>query len=191
MRPIRAATSSSNFVSINILDELKRVPGVGDAMVFGARDYAMRIWIDPVKLGNLGLSTQDVITAVQSQNVQAAAGRIGAPPFSSDQRLQLTVTTKGRLTTKEEFENIIVRAQPDSSFVRVKDIARRAVRRQFRLRGALRGKPAAPVGIYLAPAPTPSASPTRSRSGVEQLRPRFPTASLSPTCTIPPSSSRR
>ncbi len=165
----------SNFVSINILDELKRVPGVGDAMVFGARDYAMRIWIDPVKLGNLGLSTQDVIAAVQSQNVQAAAGRIGAPPFSSDQRLQLTVTTKGRLTTKEEFENIIVRAQADSSFVRVKDVARVELSgANFDSEARYEGKPAAPVGIYLAPGANAVNVANAVSKRLEELRPRFP-----------------
>jgi hydrophobic/amphiphilic exporter-1 (mainly G- bacteria), HAE1 family len=165
----------SNFVSINILDELKRVPGVGDAMVFGARDYAMRIWIDPVKLGNLGLSTQDVIAAVQSQNVQAAAGRIGAPPFSADQRLQLTVTTKGRLATKEEFENIIVRAQPDSSFVRVKDVARVELSgANFDSEARYEGKPAAPVGIYLAPGANAVSVANAVSKRLDELRPRFP-----------------
>lgn len=122
----------SNFVTLNILDELKRVPGVGDASVFGARDYSMRIWIDPQKLANYGLSTGDVISAVQSQNVQAAAGRIGAPPFSDDQRLQLTITTKGRLSTVEEFGGIVVRGETDGSFVRLRDVARRARGRQLR-----------------------------------------------------------
>ncbi len=165
----------SNFVSINILDELKRVPGVGDAMVFGARDYAMRIWIDPVKLGNLGLSTQDVINAVQSQNVQAAAGRVGAPPFSEDQRLQLTVTTKGRLTTKEEFENIIVRAESDSSFVRVKDIARVELSgANFDSEARYEGKPAAPVGIYLAPGANAVNVANAVSKRLNELQSRFP-----------------
>ena len=165
----------SNFVTLNVLDELKRVPGVGDAMIFGARDYAMRIWIDPVKLGNLGLSTQDVIAAVQSQNVQAAAGRIGAAPLSADQRLQLTVTTKGRLSTKEEFENIIVRAQSDSSFVRVKDIARVELSgASFDSEARYEGKPAAPVGVYLSPGANAVNVANAVSKRLDELRPRFP-----------------
>ncbi len=165
----------SNFVTLNVLDELKRVPGVGDATIFGARDYAMRIWIDPVKLGNLGLSTQDVIAAVQSQNVQAAAGRIGAAPLSVDQRLQLTVTTKGRLSTKEEFENIIVRAQSDSSFVRVKDIARVELSgASFDSEARYEGKPAAPVGVYLSPGANAVSVANAVSKRLDELRPRFP-----------------
>ena len=165
----------SNFVTLNVLDELKRVPGVGDATIFGARDYAMRIWIDPVKLGNLGLSTQDVIAAVQSQNVQAAAGRIGAAPLSADQRLQLTVTTKGRLSTKEEFENIIVRAQSDSSFVRVKDIARVELSgASFDSEARYEGKPAAPVGVYLSPGANAVNVANAVSKRLNELRPRFP-----------------
>jgi hydrophobe/amphiphile efflux-1 (HAE1) family protein len=165
----------SNFVTINVLDELKRVPGVGDAMIFGARDYAMRIWIDPVKLGNLGLSTQDVINAVQSQNVQAAAGRIGAAPLSKDQRLQLTVTTKGRLVTKEEFENIIVRAERDSSFVRVKDVARVELSgASFDSESRYEGKPAAPIGIYLSPGANAVSVANAVSKRLTELRPRFP-----------------
>ena len=142
----------SNFVTLNILDELKRVPGVGDASIFGARDYAMRIWIDPEKLANLDLSAQDVITAIQSQNLQAAAGRIGAAPLSTDQRLQLTVTTKGRLSTTEEFGDIIVRSGGDGSFVRVRDVARIDLEAaSFDTEARYEGKPAAPIGIYLSP----------------------------------------
>src|SRR5690606_3569520 len=114
----------SNFVTLNVLDELKRVPGAGDASILGAPAYAARNWSDPQTLANFGLSTQEVILAVQSQNLQAAAGRIGAAPLSGDQRLQLTVTTKGRLSTPEEFGNIIVRSGGDGSFVRIRDIAR-------------------------------------------------------------------
>ncbi len=165
----------SNFVTLNILDELKRVPGVGDASIFGARDYAMRIWIDPQKLANLDLSAQDVIAAIQSQNLQAAAGRIGAAPLSTDQRLQLTVTTKGRLSTTEEFGNIIVRSGGDGSFVRVRDVARIDLEAaSFDTEARYEGKPAAPIGIYLSPGANAVNVATAVSKRLEDLRSRFP-----------------
>lgn len=165
----------SNFVTLNILDEIKRVPGVGDASIFGARDYAMRIWIDPEKLANFDLSTQDVIAAVQTQNVQAAAGRIGAAPLSTDQRLQLTVTTKGRLSTTEEFGDIIVRAQGDGSFVRVRDVARVDLEAAtFDSEALYEGKPAAPIGVYLSPGANAVNVATEVSKRLEELRTRFP-----------------
>ena len=165
----------SNFVTLNILDEIKRVPGVGDASIFGVRDYAMRIWIDPEKLANFGLSTQDIIAAVQSQNVQAAAGRIGAAPLSADQRLQLTVTTKGRLTTTEEFGNIIVRSHGDGSFVRVRDVARVEIEgATFDSEARYEGKPAAPVGVYLSPGANAVNVATAVSKRLDELKSRFP-----------------
>ncbi|HWK32859.1 MAG TPA: multidrug efflux RND transporter permease subunit [Hyphomicrobium sp.] len=165
----------SNFINLNILDELKRVPGVGDASIFGARDYAMRIWINPEKLANLNLSAQDVIQAIQSQNLQAAAGRIGAAPLAADQRLQLTVTTKGRLSTTEEFGNIIVRSGGDGSFVRVRDVARIELEAaSFDTEARYEGKPAAPVGIYLSPGANAVSVAKAVSKRLEELRDRFP-----------------
>ncbi|MBI1650861.1 efflux RND transporter permease subunit [Hyphomicrobium sulfonivorans] len=165
----------SNFVTLNILDELKRVPGVGDASIFGARDYAMRVWIDPQKLANFGLTAQDVIQAIQSQNLQAAAGRVGAAPLSDDQRLQLTVTTKGRLSTTEEFGNIVVRSGGDGSFVRVNDVARIELEAaSFDTEARYEGKPAAPVAIYLSPGANAVNVATAVSKRLEQLQERFP-----------------
>ena len=165
----------SNFVTLNILDELKRVPGVGDASIFGARDYAMRIWIDPQKLANLDLSAQDVIAAIQSQNLQAAAGRIGAAPLSADQRLQLTVTTKGPLSTVEEFGDLIVRSGGDGSFVRVRDVARIELEAaSFDTEARYEGKPAAPIGVYLSPGANAVNVATAVSKRLAELRDRFP-----------------
>jgi hydrophobe/amphiphile efflux-1 (HAE1) family protein len=165
----------SNFVTLNILDELKRVRGVGDATIFGAQDYAMRIWIDPQKLANLGLSTSDIIAAVQSQNLQAAAGRIGAPPLSADQRLQLTITTKGRLVSTEEFGAIIIRSENDGSFVRLRDVARIELQAaSFDAVARYRGRPVAPVGIYLSPGSNAVAVANAVAKRLEELKPRFP-----------------
>ena len=114
----------SNYTTINILDPLSRIRGVGQATLFGPLDYSMRIWLDPDRLTALSLTPNDVITAVQNQNVQAALGRIGAAPVTQDQQFQLTIKTKGRLTRTDEFENIVLRANPDGSVVRLKDVAR-------------------------------------------------------------------
>ncbi len=165
----------SNFVTLNVLDELKRVPGVGDATVFGVRDYSMRIWIDPQKLANFGLSTGDVITAVQSQNVQAAAGRIGAAPLSTDQRLQLTIATKGRLTSSKEFGEIILRSETDGSLVRLSDVARLELEAaNFDTLARYQGRPASPIGIYLSPGANAVEVASAVSERLEQLTPRFP-----------------
>jgi hydrophobe/amphiphile efflux-1 (HAE1) family protein len=166
----------SNFVTINVLDELKRVPGVGNASIFGARDYSMRIWIDPEKLANFNLSAQDVIAAIQSQNLQAAAGRIGAAPLSADQRLQLTITTKGRLVSAEEFGAIIVRAAGDGAFVRVRDIGRVEIEGEsFDSTSSYNGEPASPIGIYLSPGANAVSVAEAVSKRLEELKPRFPT----------------
>lgn len=114
----------SNYVTINLLDQIKSTPGVGDATLFGPQDYAMRVWIKTDQLTGLGITTGDIIAALQSQNVQAAVGRIGARPISDDQQLQLNIQTKGRLSSVHEFENIIIRTNPDGSVLRLGSIAR-------------------------------------------------------------------
>src|SRR5271168_225085 len=112
----------SNFVTINLLDRIKSTPGVGDATIWGPQDYAMRAWVRTDRLTGLGLTTADIINAIQSQNVQAAVGRVGARPISDDQQLQLNIQTKGRLTTPEEFGNIVIRTNPDGSLLRLRDV---------------------------------------------------------------------
>ena len=142
----------SNYVTINLLDQIKSTPGVGDAQLFGPQDYSMRVWIKTDQLTGLGLTTGDVISAIQSQNAQAAVGRIGARPVSDDQQLQLNIQTKGRLSSTEEFEKIIIRSNPDGSVLRLGDIARLELGaanldRATRLNGA----PATLIGIYQSP----------------------------------------
>ena len=142
----------SNYVTINLLDRIKSTPGVGDAVLFGPQDYSMRVWIRTDQLTGLGITTSDIIAAIQSQNVQAAVGRIGARPISEDQQLQLNIQTKGRLSSVQEFENIIIRTNPDGSILRLGSIARiqlgaanldRATR--------LNGSPSSLIGIYQSP----------------------------------------
>lgn len=165
----------SNFVTINVIDELKRVAGVGDASVFGARDYAMRVWLDPQKLANLGLTTGDIIAALQSQNVQAAAGRIGAAPLSDDQRLQLTITTKGRLASVKEFAAVVLRSDTSGSLVRLGDVARIELEAvTFDTVTTMAGRPIATVGIYLSPGANAVAVAKAVAKRLEELKPRFP-----------------
>src|SRR5215467_1940940 len=142
----------SNYVTINLLDQIKSTPGVGDAVLFGPQDYSMRVWIKTDQLTGLGITTSDIIAAIQSQNVQAAVGRIGARPISDDQQLQLNIQTKGRLSSVQEFDNIIIRTNPDGSILRLGSIARiqlgaanldRATR--------LNGSPSSLIGIYQSP----------------------------------------
>ena len=114
----------SNYVTINVLDRLSRVQGVGSASLFGALDYSMRIWFDTNRLIQLNLAPSDIVQAIQQQNVQAPVGRVGARPTSDDTQFQINLQTKGRLTQPEEFGAIIVRANPDGSVLRVRDVAR-------------------------------------------------------------------
>ena len=114
----------SNYATINLLDQIKSTPGVGDATLFGPQDYSMRAWVRTDRLTGLDLTTGDVINAIQAQNVQAPVGRIGARPISNDQQLQLNIQTKGRLASIDEFAQIVIRTNPDGSVLRLGDIAR-------------------------------------------------------------------
>ena len=142
----------SNYVTINLLDQIKSTPGVGDAVLFGPQDYSMRVWIQTDQLTGLGLTTSDIIAVIQSQNVQAAVGRIGARPISQDQQLQLNIQTKGRLSSVKEFENIIVRTNPDGSILRLGSIARLQLGAANLDRATrLNGSPSSLIGIYQSP----------------------------------------
>ncbi len=114
----------SNYATLNILDDLKRIPGVGGAIVFGAQDYSMRIWLHPDKMAQLGVSTSEIASAIRVQNAQNAAGRIGQEPSANNQVLTYTVTAKGRLITEEEFGDIVIRAGGPNGLLRIKDVAR-------------------------------------------------------------------
>jgi len=143
---------TSNYVTLNVLDALKRVPGTTNVQIFGAKDYAMRIWVKPDRLTQLKLATSDLINAVNEQNAQFAAGKIGQSPTGGPQELVYTITTKGRLAEPREFENIIIRANPDGSTLRLKDVARvELASRDNDFIGRINGKPATLVGIFLLP----------------------------------------
>ena len=165
----------SNYVTINLLDQIKSTPGVGDATLWGPQDYAMRAWVRTDRLTGLGLTTGDVIDAIRAQNVQAAVGRVGARPISDDQQLQLNVQTQGRLTSVPEFENIVVRTNPDGSVLRLRDIARvelgaANLDRETRLNGG----PASAVAIYQTPGANAIATLKAVRDRIGELEKRFP-----------------
>ena len=165
----------SNYVTINILDQIKATPGVGDATLWGPQDYAMRAWVHTDKLTGLGLTTGDIINAIQAQNVQAAVGRIGAKPVSNDQRLQLNIQTKGRLSSIADFDNIVIRTNPDGSILRLKDVARvelgaSNLDRETRLNA----KPAAALAIYQTPGANALSTMKSIQTQMAELAKSFP-----------------
>jgi hydrophobe/amphiphile efflux-1 (HAE1) family protein len=165
----------SNYVTINMLDPIRSTPGVGDASLWGPQDYSMRVWVRTDRLTGLNLTTEDVINAIKAQNVQAAVGRIGARPISNDQQLQLNIQTKGRLLSAKEFENIVVRTNPDGSVLRLGDVARielgaANLDRDTRFNGG----PAAAIAMYQSPGANAIATLKAVRDKVEELQKQFP-----------------
>jgi HAE1 family hydrophobic/amphiphilic exporter-1 len=142
---------TANYLTINVLDEVNRVSGVGDSKVFPAKDYGIRLWLDPDRLKSRGLTTMDVIGALKEQNVQVAAGAIGQPPAPTGQAYQYNVSTLGRLSSVEQFENVIIRAT-GNRIIKVKDVARVELGgKSYDLLARYKGIPAAAMVIYQAP----------------------------------------
>lgn len=165
----------SNYTSINIRDPLARVEGVGAANLLGELDYSMRIWLNPDKMSAIGLSPQDVVSAIQAQNIQAALGQIGGPPIADDQVNQYTITAIGQLETPAEFEQIIVRTGNDGAVVRVGDIARVELGAQtYTSVSRLNGAPAATLAIYQAPGANALAVAEGVQDRLAELKGRFP-----------------
>src|ERR1700752_4950085 len=165
----------SNYVTINMLDPIKSTPGVGDASLWGPQDYSMRVWVRTDRLTGLNLTTGDIVNAIKSQNVQAAVGRIGARPISNDQQLQLNIQTKGRLTSVKDFENIVVRTNPDGSVLRLRDVARvelgaANLDRETRLNGG----PAAAIAIYQSPGANAISTLKAVKERITEAEKRFP-----------------
>ncbi|HEY2870381.1 MAG TPA: multidrug efflux RND transporter permease subunit [Reyranella sp.] len=171
----RDALYLSNYATINVVDPLARIRGVGQATLFGPLDYSLRLWIDPDKLASFNLTPADVVAAVQSQNLQAALGRIGSAPVPANQQLQLTIVTEGRLSDPRQFEDIIVRANRDGSVVRVKDIARVDMGAKTQERySRFNGLPTAAIGIYQSPGANAVAVAEEVRKTMEDLKKAFP-----------------
>jgi len=165
----------SNYITINVLDKLSRVPGVGQAFVFGAQDYSMRIWFDTDRLVALNLMPSDIINAIESQNVQGAVGRIGARPTTDATQFQINLQTKGRLVRPEEFAKIVLRANPDGSVLRVGDVARVELgAATLDTLSRVNGDPAITIGIYLAPGANAVATSARVSQALNDLAVRFP-----------------
>ncbi len=140
----------SNFITNNLLDDFRRAPGVGEARIFGAQDYSMRIWLRPDRMAQLGITTSDITNAIRAQNAQPAVGKIGQEPALADQQLVYTVTAKGRLLEPEEFERIILRSDGPSGVLYLKDVARIELGAQdYSTRTLLNGEPGLGVGIFL------------------------------------------
>jgi hydrophobe/amphiphile efflux-1 (HAE1) family protein len=165
----------TNYAIINVLDVLSRTPGVGQAHIFGALNYSMRIWFDTQRLDNLQLTPSDVIAAIQSQNIIAPVGRIGARPISNEQQFQLNIQTQGRLVTPEQFGNIVLRANPDGSLLRIKDVARVELGAENQdIEARFNGKPAVAIGIYLTPGANAVTTANLVRANMARLSQRFP-----------------
>jgi multidrug efflux pump len=140
----------SNYGTLNVLDEMKRIKGVGDALIFGGQDYAMRVWLRPDRMAQLGVSTTDIASAISAQNNQYAAGRIGQEPAPADQLLTYTVTAKGRLVDPAQFGNIIIRANGPQGVLYLKDVARIELGAQsYNVNSALDGEPGVAIPIFL------------------------------------------
>ena len=156
----------ANYGYINLVDQLTRVPGISNVQVFGAGQYAMRLWVKPDQLAKLGVTVPDIISAVQKQNNVNPAGQVGSEPIPSGQKFTYSVRAQGRLQTPEEFGNIVIRANPDGSLLRVRDIARIDLGAQtYNLRGRLNGQPAAVLALYQLP----GTNAVKAAQGVRKL----------------------
>ena len=164
-----------NYALLNVKDRLARVPGVGDVQLFGSGDYSMRVWLDPQKVANRGLSASDVVTAIRGQNVQAAAGVIGASPGLPGIDVQLSVNAQGRLQTEEEFGDIIVKSGADGAVTRLRDVARIELgAASYALRSLLDEKDAVAVPIFAAPGSNAIAISDGVRATMEDVKKAMP-----------------
>jgi hydrophobe/amphiphile efflux-1 (HAE1) family protein len=165
----------SNYATINMIDRLARTPGVGQVNLFGLMNYSMRVWFEVDRLTNLNLTPQDLVAAIQSQNIQAAVGRLGAQPIPDTQQFQINIQTLGRLVTPEQFSEIVVRANPDGSVLRVKDVARVELGAQsMDTQSRLNGQPAVTMGVYLSPGANAVQVSAAVQRTLDDLGTRFP-----------------
>ena len=168
----------ANYAIINVLDVLSRISGVGQASLFATLNYSMRIWFDTQRLTNLQLTPADVIAAIQAQNVEAPIGRIGARPIGDDQQFQMNLQTQGRLIKPEQFGNIVLRANPDGSLLRVQDVARVELGAQNQdVESHLNGQPAVGIRVTLSPGANAVATASLVDATMDRLSQRFPPVS--------------
>ncbi|WP_085314493.1 efflux RND transporter permease subunit [Derxia lacustris] len=165
----------SNWALVNLSDELKRIQGVGDVTIFGARDYSMRIWLDVPKMARLGITPADVQAAVTAQNAQYAAGKIGAEPAPAGQQLVFTVTTRGRLAEVDDFADIVLRANGPTGVLRLKDVARVELDAQsFDTQSTTDGQPSIAMGVFLQAGANALQVSKDVRAKMAEFQPRFP-----------------
>ena len=164
-----------NYADINLVDQIKRVKGVGDVKNFTAQDYSMRVWLLPDKLASLGITPTDIYNAIKEQNAQAPAGRIGAEPAPKGQESQFNVRAQGLLKSPEEFAEIIVRSNNDGSQVKIKDVGRVELGAQtYDLRARLDKAPAGALGVYIAPCANALQTADNVKAILEEAADRFP-----------------
>lgn len=165
----------SNYALVNVIDEIKRLPGVGDASQFGAKDYSMRIWLRPDKLAQYGMTPADVAQAIGTQNSQFAAGSFGQQPMNQVQDFTYSVTTKGRFADAAEFENILLRTDANGASLFLKDVARVELgAKDYAFEASLNGKPAAAFGIFLQPGANALETAEQVRQAMQKMSQRFP-----------------
>jgi len=170
------ATFLANYANINLVDQLLRLPGIGQVAIFGAGPYATRIWVRPDTLGKLGITVSDIIQAVQKQNTVNPAGQIGSEPVPAGQEFTYTVRTQGRLVSEQDFESIVLRANPDGSIVRLKDVARVELGSQlYNIKGRIDGRPAGIMAIYQLPGSNALSTVKGIKKMMEEAKKRFPT----------------
>jgi multidrug efflux pump len=172
----RDALYLRNYGQLQVREELLRVPGMGSVLMFGAGDYAMRVWVDPGKLAARNLTAADVVNAIREQNVQVAAGVVGAPPTQKGTEFQLAINTQGRLSSDEQFANIIVRSDTSTgAVVRLGDVARiETSANTYALRSLLNNKEAAAIAIFQAPGSNALAIASDVRKTMERVKANFP-----------------
>ena len=164
-----------NYGVLNLKDDLRRLPGMGEVLVFGAGDYAMRIWLDPHKLASRNLTAADVVAAIREQNQQVAAGVVGAPPVIEKADFQLSVNTLGRLTTVQEFGDIIVATAPDGGLLRLRDVARIELGAgEYSLRSRANNQPSVAIAVFQAPGSNAIALSDSVRASIEAAKANFP-----------------
>src|SRR6201999_2317821 len=165
----------SNYAYINLADQITRLYGIGSVQIFGAGQYAMRLWVKPDQLAKLAITVPEIVSAIQTQNTVNPAGQVGSEPIPKGQDFTYSVRAQGRLTSPEEFEQIVVRETPDTGIVRVKDVARVELGSQdYSVTGRLNGKPSAVVAIYQLPGSNAVSTAAEVKKMFEEEKKRFP-----------------
>src|SRR5262249_2546789 len=165
----------SNYALLNLYDALGRVPGVGLVRIFGARDYSMRIWLEPARMARGGVTASHIASGIREQNVVAPAGSLGRPPVPGGQQMQYSVFVKGRLADASDFENIVIRESGNGQVVRLKDVARvELAAADYSIYGSQDDIPAALIGIFLQPDANALEVAKQIRQVMEEQKPRFP-----------------